>query len=280
MPRVATNRTRRRPRALRSPVAGARADPEGKPPPKPLWKRTGVVVGGGATVVGLVSGALAIEGWIGERLAPPLTVSAQHLTTGPCAPGWVVPQPPEALGEVPPAYDPAEPDARLRWIEEHGGVDAGVTTAEVTVQGTSGTAVILTGLRVDVVRREEPLQGTNVAEVCGDAFHARYFSVDLDDEPPDVAPSEDRRAEVEQGQSPPDPVDFPYTVTESDPELFSIVAWTEACYCEWTATLEWRVGDEEGETTITDDGDPFRVSATTNAPWYGNYDGGPLQPSG
>ena len=76
------------------------------------------------------------------------------------------------------------------------------------------------------------------------------------------------------------PAPIPYTVTAGDPELFQVVASTTSCYCEWTATLEWRVGDQEGETAITDDGRPFRVSASSNAPGYGNYEGGQLEPFG
>jgi hypothetical protein len=127
-------------------------------------------------------------------------------------------------------------------VEAHDGVDAEFTTAEVTVQDTSSTAVILTGLRIDVVRREEPLTGTTVAEACGDALFARHFTADLDQDPPELAPSVDQREEVALEVAPAEPIDFPYTVTASDPELFSIIATTETCCCEWTATLEWRVG--------------------------------------
>jgi len=149
----------------------------------------------------------------------------------------------------------------------------------ITVQGTGDQAVILTDLRVDVVRRQPPLAGINLQEACGDVFAARYFEAALDEDPPDVGPSIDVR---DQGGEdiPHDPIDFPYTVTASDPEQFWIIAWTESCYCEWTATLEWRVGEKVGETTVRDGDEPFRVSATSDAPAYGNYEGGTLQPIG
>lgn len=249
------------------------------PPRPPWWKRTKPLVTTVATVVGTVSAGLAIWAWVGERVEPPLTVDVDH-RTDPCL-GWVIAKPPEDLGPVPPFFDAADPGARERWVAGHGGVDSDTSYVNITVQGTSARAVILTGLRIDVVRREPPLAGTTVREQCGDAFWARFFAADLDQDPPAIAPSVDNRQEVEFEGAAPEPIDFPYTVTEGDPELFSLIASTVTCYCEWTATLEWRVGDDTGTSLITDGGEPFRTSATTPvAPSFGNYDGGPLQPLG
>lgn len=286
MPPPQQGRRPRRPRLLRPKLAEASPPaPDsgaGTPPPLPRpawWKRVKPLAGAMAGVVGTVAAGLAIWAWATDTFEEPLVVTAEHQTNGACAPGWVIPHPVDALGPVPPVYDPDDPGAREEWVADHGGVDAEFTTAVVTVQGSDDRAVILTGLRVDVVRREPPLSGINLLEGCGDLFAARYFEVALDEDPPDVGPSVDVRnqggADIE-----PDPIDFPYTVTASDPELFSIIAWTETCYCEWTATLEWRVGEREGETLVLDAGEPFRVSATANTPGYGNYEGGPLQPLG
>lgn len=292
MPSPANIRPPRRPRLLRGQAAGrppvaapagaAAETPEVDPatlPRAPWWKRTRPLVTAFTAVVGTVSAGLGIWAWVSDRLEPPLTVSVEH-STDPCG-GWVIPKPPDALGPVPPVYDPDDLDARPRWADTHGGADANTSYVDVTVQGTGSRAVILTGLRVDVVSRAAPLSGTTIREQCGDALWARYFDIDLDREPPAIAPSVDKRQEVEFEGAPPDPIDFPYTVTEGDPEWFTLVTSTVDCYCEWTATLEWKAGDDEGTSRITDGGKPFRTSAsTTAAPAYGNYAGGPLQPWG
>jgi hypothetical protein len=291
MPSPIKGRRPRRPRLLREPRAeghrsslqdnGIRRPRTGVVPPTrpPWWRRGKPLAAAVAGVIGTFSAGLAIWAWIGETFEAPLLVTAEHQSNGTCGPGWVIPHPVEALGPVPPGYDPDDPNARQEWVDSHGGVDADHTTAVVTVQGTRAQAVILTGLRVDVVRREPPMSGINLFEGCGDLFAARFFEVALDQDPPEVGPSVDLRNQGG-GDIEVDPIDFPYTVTDSDPELFSIIAWTEDCYCEWTATLEWRVGEREGESLILDEGKPFRVSASTNAPGYGNYAGGTLEPLG
>jgi hypothetical protein len=252
------------------------------PAPSPTgrgWTRLKVLAAAGAGVLGAASAAIGVQTWIESRLQPPLTVNVEHQDHGPCFPGWIIPAEPSQLGDVPPVENLDDLEARTRWAQANGGVDAQFTTAEVTVQGTSDRAVILTGITVEVRERAGPLEGIQVAENCGDALWIRYFQVDLDSAAPVIGSSVDDRAEVAlEGTEPPDPIDFPYTVTAGDPEVFSILARTETCYCEWTATLHWRDGDEDGATTLSDDGEPFRVSAIGSAQQYGNYAGGALQP--
>jgi len=241
-------------------------------------KRIAAIIAG---VVGLVASGFAVYNELQTRIADPLTVSAEQFSNGACGPGQIVPVPPERLGPIPPVYDPSTPeDGRENWVRERGGVNAKSTNVEVIVQGATSEAVILTDLTVNVVRRTEPMAGTNISEPCGDAFFARYFDVDLDLSPPSVGPSVDAREEVEFGSEPPNPINFPYTVSSSNPERFILRAETETCYCEWTATLHWIAGDDRGETVIDDNGSPFVVSAVSNAPQYANYYGGPLLPVG
>jgi hypothetical protein len=251
--------------------------PSGSPPARRRgWTRLKVAGAAAATLLGAASAAVGVQTWVGEKLEPPLTVTVEHRSNGSCNPGWVIPLPPEQLGEAPPVEAPGDP--RSRWAADLGAVNAQSTIAEVTVQGTSERAIILTGITIDIVSRRAPVSGTHVAEACGDAFFARYFDVNLDADPPTVGPSVDQRVEVFlEGTEEPDTIDFPYTVDAGDPELFSLLARTGSCDCEWTATLHWRDGDSEGETAITEDGQPFRVTAATG-PMYANYYGGRLEP--
>lgn len=251
--------------------------PEPAPARRRGWTRLKVAGAAAGAILGAASAAVGVQTWLGEKLEPPLTVTVDHRSNGPCFPGWVIPLPPEQIGPAPPVEEPGDP--RSRWAADLGAVDAQSTIVNVTVQGTSAQAVILTGITIDVVSRRAPLSGTHVAEPCGDAFWARYFDVELDADPPAIGPSLDRRVEVAlEGTEQPEPIDFPYTVDAGDPELFSLLARTGSCDCEWTATLHWQDRGSDGQTAITDDGKPFRVTATGNGPRYGNYEGGPLRP--
>ncbi len=71
-----------------------------------------------------------------------------------CGHDYVVARPP---ARVPPP--PAPQDART-WAVAQGAVHGEETLVELSVQGKSDTAVVLTGLRVRVAGRSEPAPGT------------------------------------------------------------------------------------------------------------------------
>ena len=61
------------------------------------------------------------------------------------------------------------------------------------------------------------------------------------------------------------PINFPYKVSLTDPEVFMIFGNTSRCDCRWTAKLRWQSGDEDGTTTIRDGDDPFRTASGSAA---------------
>ena len=69
---------------------------------------------------------------------------------------------------------------------------------------------------------------------------------------------------------------FPYTISQSDPEIFVLAVSTQHCNCTWTAELYWTAGSKVGHTFIEDNGHPFRETATNRLPtvtWWQNNRG-------
>ncbi len=222
----------------------------------------------------LATGAIR-DSWdalFGESVSP-LTVTADVTRSRRTA--FVFAEPLAAL--TPPPEDlGSSPDARLRWAADNQGVDADVTVVEVIVEGTGEAPVILRSLTVDVVGRDEPPEGAFVAAEGAGAIAVRRFDVDLEQDPPTAvfaAPDEPTPGQEE-------PIDFPYRVSLTDPEVFNLYASARSCDCRWTATLHWVSGGEEGSTVIDDGGEPFRTAASVGAvERYAPRDGR-LQPVG
>jgi hypothetical protein len=135
---------------------------------------------------------------------------------------------------------------------------------EISLQGGSDKAVLITRMDVEVTARRPPLAGTHVFEGGAGAVDSRYFSVLLDD-PPTVEPF------APPSGSPPDvdaagrPAGFPYSVSQNEFEYFTIYVQARACDCEWIGRLLWVVDGIQGETVIDDNGSPFRITSTANA---------------
>ncbi|WP_431989262.1 helix-turn-helix domain-containing protein [Streptomyces albogriseolus] len=194
---------------------------------------------------------------------PPLTWSVNdHAWAYGCGHDYVVEKPP---AQVPPP--PAPQDART-WAATQGAVHGGETLVELSVQGTSDTAVVLTALRVRVAGRSEPAPGNAYAmdQGCGGALTPRYFDVDLDKDRP-IA----RAVAGNDAGTPIPAVRMPYRVSASDPEVLMITARTEGCDCRWHLELDWSSQGRTGTVRIDDRGRPFRTSAVEGLPHY-EYD--------
>ncbi|MFF2944596.1 helix-turn-helix domain-containing protein [Streptomyces niveus] len=169
----------------------------------------------------------------------------------PCTQRYLVDRPATV---VPPP--PSEPDAP-GWVSALGAVSSGSQFIELALQGTGSETVVLNDLNVRVVGSDAPLAwndfGTGVG--CGGGVTTRAFSVDLDAGRPDVVPQGGQR-------------DFPYKVSESDPEVFQISAKASARYVSWYLELEWSSGDREGTLRIDDKGKPFRTSGAEGRPSF------------
>lgn len=186
-------------------------------------------------------------------------------------PEYVIPL---SIDEIP------APPSQLEFVEERDawaasldGVDAHTTAILVTVTGTEHAPVILTGLKVRVIERRAPIDGTHITYgPLGDAMLVRWMTVDLDCTPPEVTQTADERFLVD-GDGEARPVTFPFKVSSTEAEVFLIVATTKRHYCAWQGELSWCCGADTGVTIIDDDGEPFRTTAPTAAPTYVSNDG-------
>jgi hypothetical protein len=156
------------------------------------------------------------------------------------------------------------------WARAHGGVDADMTAVQVVLEGATPYPVILTGLTVDVVDRgAPPRQGVHYMVTGGGPVGVRYFEVMLDRRPPTVhsIPAEFKPLKPA--------IDFPYKVSQTDPEVLDIRAYALKCDCTWRANLQWVYHGKRGSTVIDDGGKPFRTVAGLQAvQYFPKYDAG------
>jgi hypothetical protein len=169
----------------------------------------------------------------------------------PCSQHYLVDRKPE---QVPPP--PSEADAR-GWVNALGGVAGGQQMLALTVQGTGKATVVLEELHVRVVEKSAPLAWNDFAMGvgCGGNVKTAAFGVDLDSGRPALSPKAGQR-------------DFPYKVSESDPEVFYVFADARAHNVSWYLELDWSSGDEHGTVRVDDNGKPFRTSGNVGRPAY------------
>ncbi|WP_425830884.1 helix-turn-helix domain-containing protein [Streptomyces fractus] len=183
----------------------------------------------------------------------PLNVATRpYVYDSPCSQHFLVNSEPEQVG--PPA--PTEQDAP-RWAASYGAVSSGEQRVALTVQGTGKETVVLNKLYVNVVSSGAPLAWNDysMGVGCGGGVGTKTFDVDLDNGRPTVTTKNGQR-------------DFPYKVSESDPEVFYVNAHTTGHDVRWTLSLEWTSGDRHGTVRIDNDGTPFRTSANAGRPGY------------
>nr|WP_206440161.1 helix-turn-helix transcriptional regulator [Streptomyces scabichelini] len=225
-------------RKLPSPSASRTADED---PTASASRTTGAGGGQGAgTGTGTEDGATA----------PTVDVNP-YKWEGPCSQHYLVNRDPE---QVPPP--PTEPDAR-GWVGALGGVAAGEQLLELTVQGTGKATVVLKSLHVRVTERSAPLAWNDytMGVGCGGSVETASFGVDLDAGRPATKPRAGKR-------------DFPYSVSESDPEVFYVFADVQAHNVSWYLELDWSSGTKSGTVRISDNGKPFRTSGRAGRPSY------------
>ncbi|MEV5887365.1 helix-turn-helix domain-containing protein [Streptomyces sp. NPDC052020] len=207
---------------------------------------TGAGAGGGDGKGPAVSGA---------RAGVPLTVSVQPYTwQGPCDQRYLVNRPPQ---EVSPP--PQEQDAP-GWVAAFGAVSSGQQFVTLTVQGTGEETVVLKSLKVRTAGKRSPLPWNDYVMGypgvgCGGGVPERFFTVALDAARPAVVP--------EAGGA-----DFPFKVSESDPEVYHVLADASAYDVRWYLELEWSSGSRHGTLEINDNGRPFRTSGNNGRPAY------------
>ena len=148
-----------------------------------------------------------------------------------------------------------------------GAADAVYSDVIITLQGTSTVATVLQDMRIRVVRRDRPagVVYQDNAGQCGGITPA-YFGVDLDQPTPKAKP-----LAGDDGPARP----FPFTISESDPEVFHVFGVARGCDCRWFVDIVWFRAGVSGTTTISDQGEPFRTVGTEGLPVFdGRSDGG------
>ncbi|MEU2925669.1 helix-turn-helix transcriptional regulator [Streptomyces sp. NPDC007251] len=188
----------------------------------------------------------------GATGAVPLTVGTRpYVYDDPCSQHFLVNSEPEQVG--PPVNEQYAP----RWAAAYGAVSSGEQRVALTVQGTGEETVVLEALHVRVLSKDAPLAWNDysMGVGCGGGVDTKSFDIDLDNGSPMVT--------VKNGQR-----DFPYKVSESDPEVFYVTAHTKAHDVRWDLTLDWSSGSRHGTVHIDDNGTSFRTSADVNRPGY------------
>ncbi|MGW3987708.1 hypothetical protein [Streptomyces sp. NPDC004830] len=185
----------------------------------------------------------------------PLTVSTQpYAWESPCSQRYLVDLPPERV--VPP---PLEQDAP-GWVAAMGAVPSGQQFLKITVQGTGKETVVVEDLTVRMAGRRAPLAWNDYAMGypgvgCGGGMPKRFFTVALDAARPALVP--------EAGHA-----DFPFKVSQSDPEAYYIQADASAYDVRWYLELTWSSGGRSGTLRVDDKGRPFRTSGHHGRPAY------------
>ncbi|MCT7353331.1 helix-turn-helix domain-containing protein [Streptomyces sp. 15-116A] len=198
---------------------------------------------------------IASAGAAGRDNTVPLTVRADpYVWQDPCSQRYLIDEPPT---EVSPP--PIEQDAPA-WVARQGAVSSGEQYVRVTVQGTGSETVVVDGLTVRVAGKRSPLPWNDFAMGypgvgCGGNVPTRSFTVALDAARPVVTPESGHR-------------NFPFKVSESDPEVYFIKADASAYDVSWYLELKWSSGSRSGTLTVGDEGEPFRTSGNNGRPAY------------
>ncbi|MER5435142.1 helix-turn-helix domain-containing protein [Streptomyces sp. NPDC002588] len=234
-----------------SPAASGSADAKGGSA-SPSATHSGSPTAASSTSAAASRGTGAAQGGGSEdgATAPTVTVNP-YKWEDPCGPHILIDEEPD---QVPPP--PNEPDAR-GWATALGGVTGGQQMVALTVQGTGKATVVLEDLHVRVVDKSAPLAWNDyrMHDGCGGGVETVGFDANLDDRQPTVSPRSGQR-------------DFPYKVSESDPEVFYLFADARASNVSWYLELDWSSGDRHGVLRVDDNGKPFRTSGNVGRPSY------------
>jgi hypothetical protein len=145
-----------------------------------------------------------------------------------------------------------DPAAFHTWATDRGGVRAEDVELSFVARSDKPEDTLITGVRVVVLDREAPLTGTWFALDAGGDPPNRIIYADLDSTPPTVTRSPGW--------------DYPLSISSDDQEIFTVVASTQECHCRWRAEIDAITPEGEQVTIVVDDdGDPFEVTATSNA---------------
>ncbi|MEU7466979.1 helix-turn-helix domain-containing protein [Streptomyces sp. NPDC044984] len=187
----------------------------------------------------------------GEEGVPVTVQTTPYYWKYPCEHSFLVDRSPQ---NMPP---PPSQQSAVGWATPLGAVSADRQMVALTVQGTSEETVVLRGLHLRVASSGAPLDWNKYAAGvgCGGEVSTKSFGASLDLGDALVTPINGQR-------------NFPYSVTESDPEVFYVDAHTAGHDVRWYLELEWSSGSRRGTIRVDDHGKPFRTSASKTG-YYG-----------
>ena len=248
--------------------------------PKELPPNVTRALAGGTGLILLIAAVMAVQG--ADSPSAGVGGQATPQTPGTGVPGSTPAREPDPLitstdfdlelcenFTIPESLVPALPKKDTgfdpKWIYEHGG--ASIYGFRLTVEGKTGSAVVLNRFRVIDIKRKAPPADAVQIQPCGPAGGAvilRQIDVNLGD-PVKVTsiPYEDPIT----GDEVP-AVNFPFKVSNNDPEVFLIEPTGATCFCEWRLAIDWTSGGRTG-TTVVDRGFGPIISDP-------NHDGRPL----
>jgi hypothetical protein len=147
---------------------------------------------------------------------------------------------------------PKPKDVNAEWAYGNGGATR-FGKMILTIQGRSGSAVVLEAMRiVDFERNPAPVDSVEVIPCFpgGGLQTVRYFEVDLGKRPKVIPRSSDPIPPDDKVQP---AVKFPFKVSKSDPEVFEMWVSGPECLCSWRLAIDWTSEGRSG-TTIVDRG--------------------------
>ena len=203
------------------------------------------------------------DGSRGEDPGVPLTARISPYLYEGCEHHFLVNREPDKMPEP-----PSEGDVPA-WVGELGAVSARNQYISFTIQGMGDETITLRDMKVRVQSTDAPLAWNNfqMGTHCGEKLFTKVFTVDLDDATPRPTP--------QPGQH-----DFPYKVSEKDPEVFYVEANADLHDVRWYLELEWSSGKRHDVLRIDDQGKPFRTSGQEGRPVYSWSESGGWAPGG
>ncbi|WP_437097260.1 transcriptional regulator [Streptomyces sp. enrichment culture] len=238
-----------------SPSASASASPSASASASGSGKGEATPGGSGAARDGKGGGS-ADRDTAGQGGVPVTVQTTPYYWDSPCDHSFLVDRSPQNVPKPPPQQD------AVGWAAGLDAVSADRQTVMLVLQGTGEETVVLQDLHVRVVGKGAPLTWNKYAMGvgCGGEVNTKAFDVSLDLGNPLAEPVNGQR-------------DFPYSVNESDPEVFYVTAHTGGHDVRWYLELDWSSGSRKGTIRIDDHGKPFRTSAS-EIDYYGYMLGG------
>jgi hypothetical protein len=217
----------------------------------------------------------SIKGGVAQVAAPKTPFAIQtRVNYDNCGKDYVVNRRPDQM-PVPSSIFGRE-DPPDNWWKGLGGVDVDNTTVELTLHGQTAKSVVLHDLKVKVTSRKAPLSTGEVyfSGQCGGGITPRLFLADLDRSPVTLQPQpgETLTPDVEVVEVP--AINFPYKISDQDPEILLVTVRTKHCDCMWHLLLSWSQGEDQGIVKIDMNGRDFRTTAATGLhSWGDSYNG-------